>query len=177
MIRHHASGSNPIAIAQGPDGNMWFTENGAGQIARITTDGSLTEYTDPACGHGPGPVGIAPGPDGNLWFADQNCFTDIGKISPSDGAIQQYPLGARNPLYIAAGPDSNLWFTESQEKIGRITTDGSISEFSTHIFNLPWGITAGPDNNLWFTEAYSNNIGQIRTTGTITLFTAVANRM
>jgi len=29
--------SGPIAITTGPDGNLWFTENNAGAIGKITT--------------------------------------------------------------------------------------------------------------------------------------------
>ena len=61
------------------------------------------------------------------------------------------------PTSIVAGPDGNLWFTEFNggNRIGRITTAGVITEFSTGITAgaLPYGITAGPDGNLWFTEA------------------------
>jgi streptogramin lyase len=64
---------------------------------------------------------------------------------------------------ITAGPDGNLWFTEyGGNKIGRITTAGSITEFAIPTANSgPTGITAGHDGNLWFTESNGNKIGRI----------------
>jgi len=70
------------------------------------------------------------------------------------------------------GPDSALWFTESAgNKIGRITTGGTITEFAIPTANVsPQGIAAGPDGALWFTEQNGGNIGRITTAGAITEF-------
>ena len=48
---------------------------------------------------------------------------------------------------IAAGPDGNLWFSDVVgNRIGRISTAGTISEFPVPTANSqPLGITAGPD--------------------------------
>src|SRR5439155_24791538 len=37
-------GSRPYQIVAGPDGNLWFTESGAGTVGKITPDGHITEY-------------------------------------------------------------------------------------------------------------------------------------
>ena len=63
---------------------------------------------------------------------------------------------------IAAGSDGNLWFAENAGRIGRITPDGVITEFSAGIAadaTLGW-ITAGPDGNLWFTD-FVGRIGKV----------------
>src|SRR5438132_5035108 len=39
--------SCPASIAAGPDGNLWFTEQSANQIGRITTDGIFKEFPVP----------------------------------------------------------------------------------------------------------------------------------
>src|ERR1700684_2873465 len=57
----------PLGIAAGPDGNVWFTELGANVIGRSTLTGEMTEFTGLA---GPAET-IAAGPDGNLWFTEQ----------------------------------------------------------------------------------------------------------
>jgi hypothetical protein len=78
-------------------------------------------------------------------------------------------------MAITAGPDGNLWFTEILGKqIGRITPDGSITEFPLGgpPSSDPNYITAGPDGNLWFTEDTAlpngNQIGRITPDGSIT---------
>src|SRR4051794_7743082 len=59
--------------------------------------------------------------------------------------------GAR-PFAIATGPDGALWFTDpALGGIGRISTDGTATEFPT-VGSRPFWITPGPDDNLWFTE-------------------------
>jgi hypothetical protein len=71
------------------------------------------------------------------------------------------------PLYLTTGTDKALWFTENRgDKIGRITTAGSIREFGIPTPNAgPITITTGPDGALWFTEESGNKIGRITTAG------------
>jgi len=93
------------------------------------------------------------------------------------GTITEFPIptASSTPRGITAGPDGNLWFTELDgNKIGRITTGGSITEFplpSTCGSSAgcgPAGITAGPDGNLWFTEFDGGNIARITPSGSFT---------
>lgn len=73
------------------------------------------------------------------------------------------------PAGIAAGPDGALWFTEQiGQKIGRITTSGTITEYPISNPSAPYGITAGPDGALWFAEQVFNRIGRITTAGAVT---------
>jgi streptogramin lyase len=173
--------SGPYGITGGPDGNLWFTENGSSKIGRITTSGSITEFPLPTTNSGP--LEIAAGLDGNLWFTEEIYGNNqeiigskIGRITTS-GSITEFPVPTANSgsAGITAGPDGNLWFTEeiykgtgnNQEiigsKIGRISPSGSITEFPLpgHGGIVPAEITAGPDGNLWFTEPGSNKIGRI----------------
>ena len=80
---------------------------------------------------------------------------------------------------ITAGPDGALWFTErARNSIGRIATDGKITEFAVPTGNAFLdGITAGPDGALWFTEQAPGKIGRITTSGAITEFTLPAGAL
>jgi streptogramin lyase len=79
------------------------------------------------------------------------------------------------PYGITAGPDGNLWFTEVGGGIGKITTAGVVTVYTS---GLTWGspggygagngITSGPDGNLWFTEFVVGRIGKITTAGILT---------
>jgi virginiamycin B lyase len=93
---------------------------------------------------------------------------------PAQAAITEFPVptAASHLGEIAAGPDGALWFTEEvANNIGRIATDGTITEYPCGC-SEPVGITAGPDGALWFTEFQSGNgngaIGRITTAGTVT---------
>jgi streptogramin lyase len=67
-----AGSAGAYKIVQGPDGNMWFTENGAGKIGILMpSTGKIYEIPVPS-GSGAGPRGITVGPDGNIWFTEYN---------------------------------------------------------------------------------------------------------
>jgi hypothetical protein len=67
-----------------------------------------------------------------------------------------------------------MWFTEAAAgKIGRITTAGLITEFSSGISGSsePRDIVRGPDGNLWFTmSGLPGSIGRITPEGDVTEF-------
>ena len=116
------------------------------------------------------PLNIVTGPDGNLWFTE-NAGHKIGQISPDGVVLNEFPTSA-GVGGITAGPDGNLWFTLSNDRIGRITTAGVMTEFSAGITaaSLLSNITPGPDGNLWFTEQVGNQIGRITPLGVVTEF-------
>ena len=153
-------GSQPTGIAAGPDGNLWFTQDGA--IGRITPNGMVTEYPVNS------PTDVAAGPDGNLWFT--NIHGTIGRITPA-GTIASYSIPTANsdPGGIARGTDGNLWFTEFEgDKIGRITPTGTITEYPLPAGNTePDDITAAEDGTLWFTQAGAHKIGRITPAGDV----------
>jgi streptogramin lyase len=166
------AGGNSFAIAAGPDGALWFTDNNNGAIGRMTTSGSGTEYRTGLVGL----YGITAGADGNLWFASN--WGTIGKITPS-GAIAQYSSvtnGMGAPDQITSGPDGNLWFPADPNSIGTITTAGVATVYSPGIPTFGsggTGIASGPDGRLWFADGSpSNGIGAITTSGVVTLYTS-----
>ena len=70
----------------------------------------------------------------------------------------------------------HLWFSEPSTgtilgKIGRITPNGAISEYSLASTGHPLVITAGAHGGMWFTESPGNRIGRIDpATGAVTEF-------
>ena len=161
----------PFGITTGPDGALWFTYFRA-KIARITATGAVTEFTIPTENGSPG--GITTGPDGALWFTE----SVSGKIEriTTDDKITEFalPNADAQPWGITTGPDGALWFTESScvrqpgsrcivgNKIGRITTNGLITEFTVPSDGSgPHSITTGPDGALWFTEYYGSRVGRL----------------
>src|SRR6266566_83062 len=86
---------------------------------------------------------------------------------------------ASGPQGITVGPDGALWFTDSADKIGRITTQGQVTEFalSSPKAGYEMGITVGSDGALWFTEPELNKIGRITTQGQVSEFALPIARM
>jgi virginiamycin B lyase len=59
-------GAGPEDIVAAPDGSVWFTQSSAGNVARITPDGVITEGKSV---RGSEPFGITIGPDGqSVWY-------------------------------------------------------------------------------------------------------------
>lgn len=158
----------PHGVARGPDGAIWFTEQLASTIGRLTTDGTFSEHPlEP----GVDPTAITVGPDGNLWFVEQ-LRGRIGRITPW-GDLVEFDLSdpSSRPVAIAPGPDGALWFVErGASQIGRISTDGlSLDEWPTPSPNAsPRGIAAGPDGAMWFTERNAGRLGRIDVSGSST---------
>ncbi len=60
----------PYGIAPGPDGNVWFLDNGTTKaIGRVSPSGAITEFSGLSASSS-GVLSIASGADGNLWFTD-----------------------------------------------------------------------------------------------------------
>ena len=176
------AGSVPFGIVSGPDGALWFTEQGTGRIGRLTPSFAFTEFPLPWANSQLFEITVGWG--GALWFTDGS--GNIGELSTA-GAFARYPIPTRPraasgaPRGIAAGPDFAVWFTESAAgKVGRITVGGQQS-ISTNPppglvteYNLPTatvapqGIVFAPDGAFWFTEANGNRLGRITLAGAIT---------
>ncbi len=156
----------PADIAEGPGGDMWFTEDASNtieqnkviveeqnMIGQVAPNGAITDFPIPNSGTKPyyfyttGPLAIAADGKGNMWFTDERPNKE-GKIF-----------------------------------IGRITSAGHITEFQTPTgaqsnlpeSSLPVDIALGADGNMWFTDQGQNNegqnlIGQITPSGEITEF-------
>jgi len=88
-------------------------------------------------------------------------ITEFAGPTPSSGAAG-----------FALGPDQAVWYTEwNADKIGRITTAGSISEFPIPTpGSNPDGIVTGADGNIWFNEGAADKIARVTPTGTFTEF-------
>ena len=166
-----SSSAGLIAIALGSDGNLWFTENTAKKIGKITTSGVITEF---AASRSPNFITAGPPSDpGTLWYTEGNSNegTKVVRVTTSkpdspieySTALPTSALGA-----ICVGPDGNIWFTEQKypenaRRIARLSVANRVgcetnpSQCITE-FDAPGaittigGITAGPSGNaeIWF---------------------------
>ena len=88
-------------ITSGPDGRLWFTEQGTDRIGRMTTSGGLEEFDLPSARVGL--AGITAGPDGNLWFAEATA-NRIGE-SRQLGRLRSSTCLRRTAAHIRSLPD------------------------------------------------------------------------
>jgi streptogramin lyase len=121
-----AADSNIIDITAGPDGNVWFTDNGVGAIGRITPAGQITEFRDEDINpfaYYRNEVGfplqhLVAEPDGSMWFTIPGSRAVLGKITPT-GDITTFRPGEDGLSWgvsaqeLTVGPHGELWFDGS----------------------------------------------------------------
>ena len=122
------SGSGARSIAQGPDGNLWFTQINATDIGTINpTSFRTAEYPVPA---GVAPIDVASGPDGNLYFTAVGAAPEVDQITTT-GSVTRLLTGLTlhsDPRGLALGPDHNLYFTEvAGDRIGQVVLPASLA--------------------------------------------------
>ena len=96
VARTDISFSGASRLAAGADGNIWITVPARRAIARLSVDGSSTEFVLPTPLSIP--IGICAGPDGGFWFAEPDNGV-VGRIS-FEGQVREFDLTAlvRLPL-------------------------------------------------------------------------------
>jgi virginiamycin B lyase len=143
-----SAGSGPEQIAAGADGNLWFTDRGAGGgYGRITTAGVPRSFPRAAGASSIIPQDVTFGPDGNVWLAGN---TSIRRITPDGRATERSRRGA---AAITLGPDGALWLLSSAT-VSRLTPRGAVTDLAAGLApgDLPRDLAAAPDGNLWYTS-------------------------
>ena len=115
------SGSIPSIIINGPDSNLWVTDQN-GYIWKVTTAGVGTKYALP----GSFPQGLCT--DGTfMWVTDSSGGTNgaYWKVTTGGGS-QKFALpgapGSTSPVDCEIGPDGNLWIADNFGAIWKVNT-------------------------------------------------------
>ncbi len=158
--------SAPCSIILGPDGNLWFTQQNAADIGRITPSGVVTEYPIPS---GNFAASLTVDANGTIWFTEA-ASNNIGEITFAAGGgapvIQEFPFANSATTLnitwgIATTPDGNVWFANSN-LIGEMSPSGAVlNEFQTPAGFARYSLIVGPDGNLWFADFDEANIGKV----------------
>lgn len=111
-------GKAALAIAIGPDGNVWFATDGG--MWRITPSG--TPIGQEISAHTSFAGAIVAGPDGNVWAYDGIHVYRITVSGNVDVFTIPTPDRRSPPLSFAVGQDGTLWFVEpDNNNLGHIT--------------------------------------------------------
>ncbi len=164
----------PDAIVAGPDGNMWFFDDGVSAIGMITSQGKVKEYPLPYTPELAGPIAVGlkemiAGPDHAVWFADPQSGV-VGRVTLK-GAITLFTSGAgHHPIDLIAGTDGGVWFVDrEQDVVDHISSTGQLVSYPLpKLQSDPGPLTIDPSGNVWI--ALYNQIGRITPAGALTLY-------
>src|SRR5947207_8664347 len=92
QFRIPTANSQPRFLAEGSDGNLWFTEGAVPTIGRITPAGAITEF-GPVCASCL-PNDIVQGPTGILYFTSND--PAIGRITTAGVVLTAVPMPNTN---------------------------------------------------------------------------------
>jgi virginiamycin B lyase len=182
------TGSGPSDLTVGGDGNVWFIESEADQVARISPDLEITELplSRPEDGH-IRPTSITAGPDGSIWVSAA-LGRRVARVDGRTLRITQFPIphggsGVVKAASLAVGDDGAVWFEDpatpvwpdpsppSPPALGRMDGRGSITYHQLPgASRWPGSLTAGPDDAIWFLDGPAKTVGRMAPDGTLTEF-------
>lgn len=145
-------------------GDLWFTEAAANKIGRITTTGTITEFSAGTAG----PYDIITGPDGRPWFGAQQAQA-LGRVN-SSGGIKLVPIptvSAHPEQLVSDKPHNSIWFAERLgQKVGvyNLTTK-AITEYSAPAPSRLAGIALDTAGNVWFSDSLNDQVDEMSNTG------------
>ena len=172
-------GSTPLlAIAAGFSTHVWASQPGANAVLRIAFDGTFDSIKMPTTGASPGQ--LVAGPRGDMWVAESSA-SRIGEIGMPDGPVVEFTLPRPDelPISLAMGSDRNIWWvdggTGAAGTVGRLTSNGKITEFRTRLMTGGTDIVASPGGAMWFSGIRATSgtqttaiVGQAASNGSIT---------
>jgi virginiamycin B lyase len=157
------SGASPQDPAVDATGNIWFTFQATGHIARFNPDTHEWKlFKVPTADSGL--QGLVADANGNIWFTE-SAAGRIGRWDAKSGAITEFtPFSAKDPHTLVFGPDGGLWFTSpNMNLIGRLDVEtGKIDEFSVPTQGgHPFGMISAEDGALWFCELTGQKLARV----------------
>jgi streptogramin lyase len=153
QFRTPTADARPRYIAEGSDGNLWFTENPGGlvhNVARITPAGDVTEFD--VC-NSCFPDDIAQGPDGILYFTNND--TMLGRITTAGDVL----AGVGPGLFVTGNHlavfGDTVWITDfNADVLWRYDiTSGTFTSFAPPTVNSnPGDVAVDANGIVWFTQ-------------------------
>jgi virginiamycin B lyase len=165
------SGSRPHDVAPAPNGGIWYTAQGSGELGRL--DPATGEAHEIRLGNGSAPHGVIVGPDGNAWITDGG-LNAIVRVDARTDEVTRFPMPPGTPnvnLNTAVfARDGTLWFTGQAGYYGKVEpATGRVEVFQAPGGRGPYGITVTPDGSIYYASLAGSHIARIDpATGTAT---------
>ena len=164
--------SRPHDVAPAPDGGVWYTGQGSGELGRL--DPETGEVVTIALGEGSSPHGVIVGPDGNAWVTDGG-LNAIVKVNADTQEVTAYPLpedtGYANLNTATFDARGVLWFTGQSGIYGSFDpATETMQVYGAPRGTGPYGIAATPAGEVYYASLAGSYVGRINTaTGEVTV--------
>jgi virginiamycin B lyase len=156
-------GTHPHDVAPAPDGRVWYTAQGSGELGVLTPSSRRTRHIP--LGPGSAPHGVIVGPDGAPWITDGG-LNAIVRVHPENLNVTTFPLpdaGYANLNTAAFDGDGTLWFTGQSGVYGRVAPgSGRVEVFDAPRGEGPYGIATTPDGTVWLASLAGSYIARVR---------------
>lgn len=156
-------GSRPHDVAPAPDGSVWYTAQGSGELGRLDPTTGETHHIP--LGAGSAPHGVIVGPGGAPWITDGG-LNAIVTVDPLTEEVAVFPLpeGSRYANLNTATFDDRgiLWFTGQSGVYGRLDpATGEVSVFEAPRGRGPYGIATTPAGDIYYASLAGSYVGQV----------------
>jgi virginiamycin B lyase len=156
-------GSHPHDVAPAPDGSIWYTAQGIGELGRLDPETGETHHIP--LGAGSQPHGVIVGPDGDAWVTDSG-LNAIVRVDEETETVTVFalPQGSGYANLNTAAFDSSgvLWFTGQAGIYGQLDpVTGSMIVYDAPRGRGPYGITATPAGDIYYASLAGSYIAQI----------------
>jgi len=159
-------GAQPHDVAPAPDGSIWYTAQGSGELGRLDPKTGKTHHIP--LGKGAQPHGVIVGPDGAPWITEGG-LNAIVRVDPVTEKVQTFPLppaGDRANLNTATFDKKGvLWFTGQSGVYGRVDPKtNKVEVFKAPQGRGPYGIATAPDGAVYYASLAGSYVARIDTT-------------
>ena len=165
------AGSRPHDVAPAPDGGVWYTAQGSGELGWLNPATGETRHI--ALGSGSRPHGVIVGPNGAPWVTDGG-LNAIVRVDPITEEVVIFPLPTDRPasnLNTAAfDADGRLWFTGQNGIHGILDpATGTMEVFDSPFGRGPYGIAATPLGEIYYASLAGSYVGLVAADGSVTV--------
>jgi virginiamycin B lyase len=157
------SGSRPHDVAPAPDGGVWYTAQGSGELGLL--DPATGDVVEVPLGPGSAPHGVIVGTDGHAWVTDGG-LNAIVKVDAVTHEVTRYDLpanrGRANLNTASFDNQGRIWFTGQAGVYGRLDpATGEMMVWDAPRGRGPYGITTTPDGDVYYASLAGNYLGKV----------------
>jgi len=156
-------GSHPHDVAPAPDGTVWYSAQGLGEVGRLNP--ATGQVSRIKLGERSRPHGVIVGPDGAPWITDGG-LNAIVRVDPATEKVSLYPLPVQreNANLNTAVFDQRgiIWFTGQSGIYGRLDPKmGRMEVFDAPKGPGPYGIAVAPNGIVYYVSLAGSYIARL----------------